>query len=239
MNRVRAWHGAPAEFHAGELPTPSPGDIDVWLVRPDRPTVVAGSTQRGVIDEALAADAGLAVTRRRTGGGVVVVEPVGTVWLDVVLARGDHRVSDDVGRSFDWVGATLGAGLRSAGVAASVHEGPGEWDELGRLVCFAGVGPGEALDATGRKVLGLSQRRTRSQVRFQVVAYSEVPVAATLAGLPDAALPGGRSEAAHELTRRTAGLGDARPAAWWADRLAAALAGSNSSPVTGYGCVDV
>ena len=37
---------------------------------------------------------------------------------------------------------------------------------LGPVVCFAGTGPGEVLVA-GRKVVGISQRRTRAGARFQ------------------------------------------------------------------------
>jgi hypothetical protein len=39
-----------------------------------------------------------------------------------------------------------------------------------RLVCFAGVGPGEVLVGE-RKVVGMSQRRTRDGARFQCVVH--------------------------------------------------------------------
>ncbi|HEX6785774.1 MAG TPA: hypothetical protein VF076_01140, partial [Acidimicrobiales bacterium] len=38
------------------------------------------------------------------------------------------------------------------------------------LVCFSGLGPGE-VHAGGRKVVGISQRRTRGWARFQCAAY--------------------------------------------------------------------
>ncbi|MEO7428911.1 MAG: hypothetical protein ABIY48_05965, partial [Acidimicrobiales bacterium] len=56
------------------------------------------------------------------------------------------------------------------GVFATVHDGPlvrARWSDL---VCFAGLGPGELTDAAGRKVLGISQRRTRAGARFQCAA---------------------------------------------------------------------
>ncbi|MFZ1545289.1 MAG: hypothetical protein WAT32_18535 [Candidatus Microthrix parvicella] len=227
---LRRWSGAPAAFHAADLPTPALGTVEVWAVTSDRPTVVAGSTQRDLLDVGLAARAGLDVARRRTGGGVVVVDPQSSVWLDVVLARGDGRVSDDVGRSFDWVGSVLAGALREAGVEVAVHRGPGRWDELGRLICFAGVGPGECLDRDGRKVLGLSQRRTRDQVRFQAMAYLEVPVALTPASIADHRLPGAgdgkpmsRQAVEAELGRRTASLGTGRTIAWWRSHLGQSL----------------
>jgi lipoate-protein ligase A len=54
----------------------------------------------------------------------------------------------------------------------TVHRGRLALSRWGRLVCFAGVGAGEVL-AGGRKVVGISQRRTRHAVRFQCVALRE------------------------------------------------------------------
>ncbi len=39
------------------------------------------------------------------------------------------------------------------------------------LVCFAGLGPGE-VTVDGRKLVGISQRRTRAGARFQCAVYS-------------------------------------------------------------------
>src|SRR5690606_22436359 len=44
--------------------------------------------------------------------------------------------------------------------------------ELGRVACFAACGPGEVAVA-GRKVVGISQRRTRHLARFQCLVYLE------------------------------------------------------------------
>ncbi len=38
-------------------------------------------------------------------------------------------------------------------------------------VCFAGTGPGEVVDATGAKLVGISQRRTRHSARFQTMLH--------------------------------------------------------------------
>jgi hypothetical protein len=43
-----------------------------------------------------------------------------------------------------------------------------------RLVCFAGIGPGEVL-VGGRKAVGISHRRTRAGARFQCVAHRRWP----------------------------------------------------------------
>ena len=55
-----------------------------------------------------------------------------------------------------------------------VHEGPLACGPVGRLVCFATVGAGEVTAPGGdgpRKVVGISQRRTRAAARFQCAAY--------------------------------------------------------------------
>jgi lipoate-protein ligase A len=63
------------------------------------------------------------------------------------------------------------------------------WSEL---VCFAGLGPGE-LSLDGRKLVGLSQRRTRNGIRIQGSLYRAAPtieMARLLRPpLPDAAVP--------------------------------------------------
>ena len=43
--------------------------------------------------------------------------------------------------------------------------------EAGRIACFAGLGPYELLDADGRKLVGLAQRRRRGGVLLQAAAY--------------------------------------------------------------------
>ncbi len=136
----------------------------VHLLEVDRPALVLGSTQPGAVaDAAAGAAAGVEVVRRRSGGGAVLLEPGGTVWVDVEVPRGDPLWDDDVGRAAWWVGDAW-----AAAVGGTVHRGrfePGAW---GALVCFAGLGPGEVTAAAGGpKVVGVSQRRTRAGARFQ------------------------------------------------------------------------
>lgn len=130
----------------------------------DRPTLVLGSTQgHGIADLAACEAAGVGVVRRRSGGGAVLLDPGGTLWVDVDLPRTDHRWDDDVGRAAWWLGEAWATAL---GGDAVVHRGRLELGRWGRLVCFAGLGPGE-VTVGGRKVVGISQRRTRAGARFQ------------------------------------------------------------------------
>ena len=136
-------------------------------MRPVAGALVLGSGQRpGVVDAAAARRRGLTVLRRRSGGGAVLVSPSDLLWVDIVVPREDPLWHPDVGSAFGWLGHLWQRALAGCGISAEVHEGryePGPW---GSLVCFAGHGPGEVFVA-GRKVVGLSQRRSREGARFQ------------------------------------------------------------------------
>jgi lipoate-protein ligase A len=141
----------------------------IGICRVSAPAVVLGSTQSlSVIDVDRAERSGVAVARRRSGGGAVLVTPDDPIWIDAWVPRGDPLWLDDVARAFDWLGDTWGRVLANLGVTgASVHRGGLEastpWSSL---VCFGGVGTGEVLDPDGRKIVGISQRRTRDGAWF-------------------------------------------------------------------------
>jgi lipoate-protein ligase A len=78
---------------------------------------------------------------------------------------------DDVRSSMHWVGNVWLDALTQVGMeGCRVHEGPMTGGALGELVCFAGVGPGEVVHASGAKLVGIAQRRTREHARFQCTA---------------------------------------------------------------------
>jgi lipoate-protein ligase A len=141
------------------------------------PAVVLGSTQpHDVVDADRAAEAGLDVVRRGTGGGAVLVVPGGQAWLDLWLPRGDPLWDDDVIRSTRWLGDAWARALGTLGVAGlDVHTGRAVCTSWSSLVCFAGVGPGE-VTLRGAKVVGIAQRRTREGARWHAsVALSWEP----------------------------------------------------------------
>jgi lipoate-protein ligase A len=153
---------------------PDPAARAVWVLEAEARALVLGSTQApDLVDGARADEAGVAVVRRRSGGGVVWVDPATTAWVDVVLPAGDPLSDDDVGRAALWVGRAWQAALADLGVEPTVvHDGALACGPLGRLVCFGTVGAGEVTTPDGRKVVGVSQRRTRAAARFQCAAYS-------------------------------------------------------------------
>jgi lipoate-protein ligase A len=135
-----------------------------------RPTLVLGSSQAGdAVDHERAAVRGVDVIRRRSGGAAVLVEPGAAVWIDVTIPAGDPLWDNDVGRAFHWLGAAWAAVLAAEGLPARMYDGPLRSTPWSGRVCFAGLGPGE-VTVERRKVVGLSQRRTREAARFQCCA---------------------------------------------------------------------
>lgn len=161
------WERGPAgELHGRPLVEPAARSVTVLEV--DAPALVLGSTQPASdVDPAALGRAGVALAWRRSGGGAVLLEPGGALWVDVVIPRGDPLWSDDVAVAFHWLGFAWAAALADLGVAAAaVHDGPLVVNRWSRLVCFAGLGPGE-VTVGGAKVVGMAQRRNRSGARFQ------------------------------------------------------------------------
>ena len=146
----------------------------VAVCRVTGPALVLGSTQPdGVVDAQRAEKAGVAVVRRRSGGGVVLVAPDDPVWIDVWVPRDDPLWRDDVVRAFDWLGDAWVAALDrlgSEGISAN-RGGYAASTWWSALICFGGVGTGEVVTADGRKVVGMSQRRTRKGTWFHSATF--------------------------------------------------------------------
>lgn len=136
----------------------------MWVLEATKPAVVLGSTQA---DSVLVP--GTPAVRRRSGGGAVLVEPGGLVWVDVFLPAGDPLWEVDVGRAFAWLGRVWTGAL---GAGARAHAGPQITTPWSKLVCFAGLGPGE-VTVDGAKVVGMAQRRARAGALFQCAALLE------------------------------------------------------------------
>ena len=98
------------------------------------------------------------------------LDPETSAWVDVFVPAGDPVWHADVSKAFRWLGRTLATAFADAGVPASVHPGPYEAGPSDGLVCFGSLGPGEVM-VDGRKLVGISQRRTREGSRFQCIAY--------------------------------------------------------------------
>ena len=210
------WHidqlqGPAHELHQGSaaLVGVASGDDGVRRARVmtvDRPALVLGSGQPDSdVDDGAAAAAGVEIVRRRSGGGAVLVAPGGLLWVDLVIPTGDALWQADVGRASWWVGATWASALQNAiGAQADVWRGAMRRSSWSALVCFAGLGPGEVC-IDGQKVVGVSQRRTRTAALFQTAALLQWDPAAlvTLLRLDGEA----RIRAASDLAAVARGVG--------------------------------
>ena len=174
---VERLHGPVSDLlEAAEPPPGSPRLARMHTV--DRPGLVLGSTQRlETADQRRAEAAGAEVLRRRSGGGAVLLYPGRQVWVDFFVPAADPLWSDDVAHAALWVGELWSAVVGSfVAEPVSVHSGRLVADRWGRLVCFAGAGPGEVF-VGGLKVVGVSQRRSRDRARIQTTARLRHPSA--------------------------------------------------------------
>lgn len=166
--RVHHVEQSASEMHSKDLPS----ERGLWNVKISNTALVLGSSQRDdVVDVKACADANVDLVHRRTGGGAVFLEIDQHLWVDVVIPVGDELWSEDVVASSQWIGDAWSRVLQVSGqTQLIVHRGQAETSKWSKLVCFAGVGPGEVL-TEGRKIVGISQRRTKESARFQCFVH--------------------------------------------------------------------
>ena len=187
----------------------------VVRLHPLGPAIVLGSSQRHeVVDENVAGVLGVDVVRRRSGGGAVWLDDT-VDWFDIVLPSGDPLIDPDVQVAFYWLGELFAEVLtNNVGGNIAVHHGALARDPVNKLLCFGGLGPGE-VTRNGRKVMGISQRRTRRYTLFQcgiLRSWDPAPLVRALRpGLVAAQLVGAESGGSDSLVAaladRCAGVG--------------------------------
>lgn len=172
--------------------------------------LVLGSAQRADdVDGGAVERAGVEVVRRASGGGAVLVAPGDQLWVDAWLPRDDELWEDDVVRAAWWFGDAWAAALEAVGARrADVHHAPMARSAWSARVCFAGIGPGE-VRVTGRKVVGMSARRTRAGTRISAMSpwRWEPEALLSLLALEDDE----RERAGLELSGAAVGLGSVVP----------------------------
>ncbi len=151
---------------------PDLGELTGIVVLPSHSALVLGSTQpEESIDARACASRGLVVVRRRSGGGGVLVRPDAQLWVDVFVPSGHRHAHHDVARAALFPGRLWVEALQPlVRGELVVHDGPLIATPWSRVDCFSGVGPGEVL-LDGTKLVGISQRRSRSGTWFFTMAH--------------------------------------------------------------------
>ena len=166
---VREFTGTAAELHRIAMPTELDAP-EIWVMRPVGLAVAMGSSQRrDQFDTDRMQRDGVQLAERRSGGGAVFIDPVATVWIDVVAPKSSALYSPELAENFLLVGRSWQAALGSLGVHAELGVESGGRTAASSVACWAGLGWGE-LSVDGAKVVGLSQRRTRWGSRVQAIA---------------------------------------------------------------------
>ncbi len=159
--------------HGRELPA----ERAIWRASINQSALVLGSKQDfEVVNHQACQTDQVSVVRRRSGGGAVFLETDQHLWIDFVITSDDDLWKDDVGQAMWWVGDLWADALAACEIAdrdqLRVHRGGLEREKISDLICFAGVGPGE-VTLHGKKLVGISQRRTREMARFQCVVHRQ------------------------------------------------------------------
>ena len=176
----------------------------VWTY--GQPALVLGCSQRA-LHERVASTSSLEVLLRESGGGAVLTGP----WLvsvSLVLPPGHAWLGQGLLESYRHLGQLHANALAELGVAATVLPAPRIADTQAALAarglpaldwaCFGSLSPWEVVDAGGRKLVGLAQRRRQHGVLL---------VAGTLVTEPDWGVlcdALGRPDDATRLLKRTA-----------------------------------
>jgi len=191
----------------------------VWTY--ERPALVLGCSQRALYERAVSTSS-LEVLLRESGGGAVLTGP----WLvsvSLVLPPGHAWLGRGLLESYRHLGQLHAEALAELGVAASalppaqIAGRPGALAPPGLpapdWACFGSLSPWEVVDAAGRKLVGLAQRRRQQGVLLvagTLVAQPDWGLLCTAMGQPHAETPlRQRTVACEQLLGRPLA-----PAAW-------------------------
>ena len=167
-------YGLASEFHANPMLYVDQRTVSFLEVA--RNALVLGSSQDpSQIDTAVLDRLDAELVVRRSGGGAVYLSPANQLWIDISIPKKDRLYNHDLCRSFLPIGSLFLEVLsRVCSLDFEMHSGPLVGGELGRAICFAGIGPGE-ITIEGAKVVGVSQRRTQMGAVFQCTIYIRYP----------------------------------------------------------------
>jgi lipoyl(octanoyl) transferase len=144
---------------SGRLRNLGPPTIRFFAWQP--PTISLGYAQPldGRVDLGAAAQMGIGLVRRPTGGSAILHEgPELELTYSVTAAEEDFPGADDLYTTYRWIGTALTAGLRTLGAPAEMVAVQPSDPAAMPAFCFARTGSYE-IEVKGRKLVGSAQRR--------------------------------------------------------------------------------
>ncbi len=161
--------GSVADRH---LTTPTFETRQIIIHEIENPTMVFGTAQKNMpLDKEIKCD----YVYRKSGGGAVFLAPSQVLWVDFIIPRRDPLWCNDIQQSSLWLGELWVKAMKEIGLNGIVHNDEIRKNKLSPFVCFAGLATGE-VTVSGKKTVGISQRRTREGAWFQCAALFSWPV---------------------------------------------------------------
>ena len=172
------------EANLGEWRKPT-----VWVIEPKDSCLVLGKSQRGrdFLNSSYLEEQNINLTVRQSGGGSVLVSPDDMLWVDIFIPKESKFWIADIAKASIWIGRIWHDALERLGIECSLFDESFSRSEASDLICFIGRAPGE-LFIDNRKILGISQRRSKFGTRFQcaliinwkpehmIAAYASSPI---------------------------------------------------------------
>ncbi len=181
LERAKHLRQAPNDWHVWESTgsanvfhhfRPDSADHEIWIRRLEAEALILGSAQRPDVLHPDIHRRPLEICRRRSGGGLVHLDPSTDLWIDILLPTSSPLWVDDLARSFHWLGDLWVDVLRACFPNAELEAHRGPTSGSGDVLCFAGLGHGE-VTLGDNKIVGLSQRRTRQWTRLQCAVIQQ------------------------------------------------------------------
>ena len=161
----------------------------IWVIEPNDSCLVLGKSQRGraFLNLSYLEEQSINLAVRHSGGGAVLVAPEDMLWVDIFVPKESKFWIEDIAKASIWIGKIWHNALKRLDIECSLFDENFSRSEASDLICFVGRAPGE-LFINDRKILGISQRRSKFGTRFQcaliinwkpehmIAAYSSSPI---------------------------------------------------------------
>ena len=161
----------------------------IWIIEPKDSCLVLGKSQRGrdFLNLSYLEEQNINLAVRQSGGGAVLVAPEDMLWVDIFVPKESKFWIADIAKASIWIGGIWHDALKRLDIECSLFDENFSRSEAYDLICFIGRAPGELFINT-RKILGISQRRSKFGTRFQcaliinwkpdhmIAAYTSSPI---------------------------------------------------------------